>query len=115
MDSGAIPGTVVLNYADLQRIASLAATDAAARVNAETKLTRDDVDGAVEHGLERFCERLGLPTDKKDIDEWRKDISALRASREMREALVSHGIKAVLTVLLGGICTAIWLAVRGVR
>lgn len=74
-------------------------------------LWKDDVEEIVEEGIKRFMERVGID----DIPAFRKDLTAMRAARETREALIQHGIKAVLTVLVGGILTAIWLAVKGAK
>ncbi len=101
--------------ADVQRLITAAANEAALKIKTETILDRDGVEKIFEAGLDHFCERLGLPTDREGIDEWRKDLSAMRAARETREALVSHGLKAVLTILAGGAATAIWMAIRGVK
>ena len=69
------------------------------------------VEEGVQEGLKRFMERVGID----DIPAFRKDLTAMRAARETREALISHGLKAVVTVLLGGIGTAIWLAIKGAK
>ncbi len=105
-----LPGTYVMDQATVDRLASTAAL-AAARAVQEDALTKDDVEEIVEEGIKRFVERVGID----DVPEFRKDLTAMRAARETREALIQHGIKAVLTVLLGGVCTAIWLAIKGAK
>lgn len=105
-----LPGNYVMDQATVDRLASTAAL-AAARAVREDALTKDDVEEIVEEGIKRFMERVGID----DVPEFRKDLTAMRAARETREALIQHGIKAVLTVLLGGVATAIWWAIRGAR
>jgi len=107
---GIVPNTLVLDQADVERMISAAAQRAAKEVS-EQALSRDDVDTMIEHGIERFLERVGID----DIPEFRKDLTAMRAARETREALISHGLKAVVTILAGGIVTAIWLAIKGAK
>ncbi len=46
---------------------------------------------------------------------FRKDLTAMRAAAETREAQISHGLKAEVTVLLSGVCNAIWLALKGAK
>jgi hypothetical protein len=109
------PSTMTVFAADIQRMITAAANEAAVNVSKEARLTREDVGEILERGIEHFCDRMGLPTNKEGIEEWRKDLTAMRATRETRDALLDHGLKAVITVLAGGILTAIWLAIRGVR
>ena len=73
--------------------------------------TAEDMESIAEKAIERFLDRVGID----DIPGFRKDLTAMRAARETREALFSHGLKAVVTVLLGGVCTAIWLAIKGAK
>lgn len=110
MAESAIPGYGLVNLADLDRMASMAADRAAAQAR-ESAISREDVEEMLEKGIDRFLERLGID----DVKEFRKDLSAMRASRETKDAIVSHGLRAVVTVLAGGICTAIWWAVKGVK
>lgn len=106
-----IPGTVVMNIADLQRLASLAATEAAVKVNAEARLTRKDVEEIFSEGLNHFCERCGLPTDRDGFEKFRLDLSSMRSSREMREEIVKHGWRAVVTALAAGFVSAVWISI----
>jgi hypothetical protein len=105
-----LPGNTVINWDDLRRMALTAANDAVRQVK-EDALKASDVEELVEEGISRFLDRVGID----DIPAFRKDLSAMRAARETREALISHGLKAVVTVLLGGICTAVWLAIKGAK
>lgn len=104
-----MPASGWVNMADLDRMASAAAERTAALI-AKDELKPGDVEEMVEEGIKRFLERVGID----DIPAFRKDLTAMRAARETREALISHGLKAV-TVLLGGLCTAIWLAIKGAK
>ncbi|MEN5084244.1 hypothetical protein ABE438_17325 [Bosea sp. TWI1241] len=104
------PSYAMVNLADLDRMATAAAERAAVLFKRDA-LKPEDVEGMVEEGIQRFLDRVGID----DIPAFRKDLTAMRAARETREALVSHGLKAVVTVLLGGICTAVWLAIKGAK
>lgn len=101
-----LPGTVIMNVADLQRLATLAANEAAAKVASEARLTKDDVEELVSEGINRFCDKCGLPTDKPGFEAFRLDLSSLRASREMRAAILKHGWLAVVTILVSGVFSA---------
>ena len=105
-----LPGTYVMDQATVDRLATSAAM-AAARAVRDEAITKDDVEEMVDAGISRFLDRVGID----DIPAFRKDLTAMRAARETREALISHGLKAVVTVLLGGMCTAIWLAIKGAK
>lgn len=105
-----LPPYAMVNLSDLDRMATAAAERAAALFQKDA-LKPHDVEGMVEEGIQRFLDKVGID----DIPAFRKDLSAMRAARETREALISHGLKAVVTVLLGGICTAIWLAIKGAK
>jgi len=110
MPPAMLPGDTVLWSADIQRMITAAALEAARAVR-EDAIKADDVEDMVETGIQRFLDKVGID----DIPAFRKDLSAMRAARETREALISHGLKAVVTVLLGGVCTAIWLAIKGAK
>ena len=105
-----LPPYATVNLSDLDRMATAAAERAAVLFKKEA-LSKDDVEEIVEEGIKRFMDRVGID----DVPEFRKDLTAMRAARETREALIQHGIKAVLTVLVGGILTAIWLAIKGAK
>lgn len=105
-----MPSYATVNMADLDRMASAAAERTAAII-AKDALKPADVEDIVEEGIKRFLDKVGID----DIPALRKDLTAMRAARETREALISHGLKAVITVLAGGICTAIWLAIKGAK
>lgn len=109
-----LPGNYVMDGATVDRLATAAAMNAAKETVKELKdqhPSHEEVEEIVEKSIERFLERVGID----DIPAFRKDLTAMRAARETREALIQHGIKAVLTVLVGGICTAIWLAIKGAK
>ncbi len=106
-----MPSYATINLADLDRIATAAADRAVAGVAVKQGDVEKIVEQGVEDGIQRFLDRVGID----DIPAFRKDLTAMRAARETREALISHGLKAVVTVLLGGICTAIWLAIKGAK
>jgi hypothetical protein len=106
-----LPSYATVNLADLDRMASAAADRAVAGVALKQGDVEKIVEDGVEEGISRFLDRVGID----DIPAFRKDLTAMRAARETREALISHGLKAVVTVLLGGIGTAIWLAIKGAK
>ncbi len=106
-----MPSYATLNMSDLDRMATAAADRAVAGVALKQGDVEKLVEEGVEGGISRFLDRVGID----DIPAFRKDLSAMRAARETREALISHGLKAVITVLAGGICTAIWLAIKGAK
>ncbi len=106
-----MPASAWVNLADLDRMATAAADRAVAGVAVKQGDVEKIVEHGVEEGIQRFLDKVGID----DIPAFRKDLTAMRAARETREALISHGLKAVVTVLLGGICTAIWLAIKGAR
>lgn len=106
-----MPSSGWVNMVDLERMATSAADRAVAGVVFKQGDVEQLVEEGVEEGIKRFLDRVGID----DIPEFRKDLSAMRAARETREALISHGLKAVVTVLAGGICTAIWLAIKGAK
>lgn len=108
--SDLMPASGWINMADLDRMASAAAERTAALISKDA-LKPSDVEDLVEEGIKRFMDRVGID----DVPAFRKDLTAMRAARETREALISHGLKAVVTVLLGGVCTAIWLAIKGAK
>lgn len=87
------------------------AAEGAANAVKEQSLTRDDVEEIVEKGITRFMERCGID----DVPEFRKDLTAMRAARETREAVMRHGLGSVIAILIMGIATAIWLAVKGAK
>ncbi|MPR12359.1 hypothetical protein [Microvirga tunisiensis] len=66
---------------------------------------------AVERGIERFLERAGIDPD--DMANLRKDFASMRSSREIKEAIVKQGFLAVMTILLGGIGTAVMFFIKG--
>lgn len=105
-----LPGNYVMDQATVDRLVTTAAF-AAAREVKEQVPSKSDMEDIAEEAISRFLDRVGID----DIPAFRKDLTAMRAARETREALISHGLKAVLTVLLGGIGTAIWLAIKGAR
>lgn len=66
----------------------------------------------MERGLERFLERVGVdPNDKVNL---RKDFASLRSSRELKEAMVRHGLLAATGLLVVAMATAVWLNLKGV-
>jgi len=105
-----LPGNIVMDQAMVDRLVTSAALTAAEKVKYQC-LSNDDMREIAEEAVTRFLERVGID----DIPAFRKDLTAMRAARETREALIQHGIKAVLTVLIGGVLTAIWLAIKGAR
>lgn len=111
-----LPGTYVMDQATVDRLVTSAAM-AAAKAVAEETPNREDIEEIAEKTVNAFLFKVFdiAPEDAKALIELRKDFTAMRAARETREALVQHGIKAVLTVLLGGVCTAIWLAIKGAK
>lgn len=109
---GQIPSQMVLNAADVQRMITAAAHEAAQEVDKQTRLTREDVEGIVEAGLERFCDRLGIPTEKKDMADWRDDMTKMRASVAFQDELKSNGVKAAVGLLVVALLTALWVGIQ---
>jgi hypothetical protein len=112
-----VPSSGWVNLADLDRMASDAAERTATRI-ARDALKASDVEDIAEKVVERFLERaFDIPAgdNSKALIELRKDFTAMRAARETREALISHGLKAVIGLFATGICTAIWLAIKGAK
>lgn len=106
-----MPSYATVNLADLDRMASAAADRAVAGVAVKQGDVEKLIEEGVEEGIKRFLDKAGID----DMPAFRKDLTAMRAARETREALISHGLKAVITVLAGGMCTAIWLAIKGAK
>lgn len=104
------PITYAIDQAAMDRLIASAALAAAKEVKAEGP-SKADMEDIAEEALKRFLDRVGID----DIPALRKDLTAMRAARETKEALVSHGLKAVLTVLIGGIITAIWFSIKDPR
>jgi hypothetical protein len=102
--------TYTIDQAGIERLIAAASLAAAKEVKAEGP-SKTDMEAIAEEALARFMDRLGID----DIPALRKDLTAMRAARETKEALISHGLKAVLTLLIGGIITAIWLALKDTR
>lgn len=115
-----LPGTAVVGWDDLRRIALTAATDAARQIK-EDALTKEDVESiaesAADASIDRLLERVFdvAPGDAKGLIELRKDFTAMRAARETREAMMRHGLMAVVGLLITGIGTAVWLAIKGAK
>ncbi|MCB8819961.1 hypothetical protein [Microvirga rosea] len=117
-----IGAQATLPVSQLENLARLAADHAASQVVARAP-TKEEVEqiakaaaneaaeSAVEHGIERFLERAGI--DPNDMANLRKDFASMRSSREIKEAIVKQGFLAVMTILLGGIRTAIMFLLRG--
>lgn len=107
-----LPGTVVMDMATLDRLATTAAMSAAKAVRDDT-LTREDVRDLAEGVIEQFLERaFDVPEgDSKALMELRKDITWVRDSRLMREAMIKHGLLAIVGLLVVAIGTAVWLAI----
>ena len=97
-----LPGNYVLRESDIERIV--------AAVRGQSP-SRDDMEEIAEKAVNRFLDRVGID----DIPGFRKDLTAMRSAREIRESLIKNGLGAVLTLLIGGIGTAIWLAIKGVK
>ena len=111
---GQIPSTMILNAADVQRMITAAAHEAAQEVDRQSRLSREDVEGMIETGIERFCDRLGIPTEKKEMAEWRDDMAKMRASVAFQDELKSHGFKAALGLIVISLITAIYIGVQSV-
>ena len=111
---------VITDFATLQRLATTAATEAAAKMKEQT-VTRDEVEEivkeVVKEAVNQFLEYTFdiAPGDRKAMAELRKDFAALRSSRELREALIKHGLMAVVGLLMSAFGTALWLAIKGTK
>lgn len=111
---------VITDLAYLQRIATAAASEAAKLMQEQT-VTRDEVEDivkdVVKEAVDQFLERTFdiPPGDRKAMTELRKDFAALRSSRELREALIKHGLMAVVGLLMSAMGTALWLAIKGAK
>lgn len=104
-----------MSSADVQRMVTAAAMDAAERVKKQSTLSSDDVEKIIDKALESFCHKMGLPTTPAETEMFRKDISSMRASREIKEAIVQHGVRAVVTMFAGGLLTALWIGFQSMR
>lgn len=111
-----LPGTYVMDQATVDRLATTAAMAAAKAVRDES-LTRDDVTEVVDEAVASFLQKAFdiPPGDDKALIELRKDFTAMRAARETREAMVKHGLMAVVGLFMTGIGTAVWLAIKGAK
>lgn len=101
----------------LERIATAAANNAVAQVLKVT-VSRDEVEeiarAASEEVLSNFIDRVFDldPKDRKSLAELRKDFSALRSSRKLKEAMQRHGLRAVVMSLVSALLGVIWLGVQ---
>lgn len=101
----------------LERIASAAANNAVAQM-AKTAITREEVGEiaktASEEVLNNFIDRVFDldPKDRKGLSELRKDFTAMRNSRKLKEAMQRHGIRAVVVSLVTAIMGVIWLGIQ---
>ncbi len=106
-----LPSSGWVNLSDLDRMA----TDAATRAVAGVALKQGDVEKMIEEGvdqgLQRFMERAGIDS----LSEYRKDLAWAGDARKMREALVRHSLMAGLGLIVAGVFTAIWLAIKGAK
>jgi hypothetical protein len=111
-----------LPVSQLENLAKLAADHAVAQALARApskeeveqiakKAASEAAEHAVERGIERFLERAGIDPD--DMANLRKDFASMRSSREIKEAIVKQGFLAVMTILLGGIGTAVMFFIKG--
>lgn len=117
-DLPTLPRNVQMDMATMERMALTVAMTAARETVREMKdehPTKDEMreiaEDAAEKAIVQFTKLAGI----EDIGKFRDDLSAWRASNEVRKAVIQHGIKAVITVLVGGLCTAVWLYVKGAR
>jgi hypothetical protein len=105
---------VFTDMAYLQRIASAAANETAVQMK-EQLVTKDEVEGIVKESINQFLEHTFdiAPGDRKGLIELRKDFAALRSSRELKEAMVKHGILAVVGIAVSALVMAVWFAIKG--
>lgn len=101
----------------LERIATAAANNAVAQVLKVT-ISRDEVEEiarvASEEVLNNFIDRVFDldPKDRKSLAELRKDFSALRSSRKLKEAMQRHGLRAVVMSLVSALLGVVWLGIQ---
>jgi hypothetical protein len=111
-----LPGTYVMDQATVDRLVTSAAMTAAKAVR-DDSVSREQVRELAEEVIEKFLERaFDVPEgDSKALMELRKDITWVRDSRLMREAMIKHGLLAIVGLLVVALGTAVWLAIKGGR
>lgn len=108
---------VFTDISTLERIATTAANNAVAQM-AKITITRDEVEeiakAASEEVLNNFIDRVFDldPKDRKSLAELRKDFSALRSSRKLKEAMQRHGLRAVVMSLVSALLGVVWLGIQ---
>ncbi|WP_131857448.1 hypothetical protein [Bosea sp. BK604] len=113
-----LPGTAVVHMSDLDRLATTAAKSAARMVQ-EQSVKREEIEEIAETAAKAAIDGLleqvfdVAPGDKKALIEVRRDFTAMRSARETREAVVRHGMFAIVGLFMTGIGTAIWFTIKG--
>lgn len=115
-----LPGNVVIDMATAERMVTSAAMTAARETLKEVRdkhPTREEMEDIAEKAVDRFLEKAFdiPPGDTKALIDLRKDFTAMRAAREMREAMIKHGLLAVVGLFIMAIGTAVWMAIKGAR
>lgn len=101
----------------LERIATAAANNAVAQMS-KIVITRDEVEDiartVAEETLNSFIDRVFDldPKDRKGLSELRKDFTAMRSSRKLKEAMQRHGLRAVVVSLVSALGGALWLGIQ---
>ena len=109
-----LPPTAVLPISELDRLANTAAANALRRFKEEESI-QEEMKQVAEEVLDRFLEKAFdiPPGDVKALIELRKDFTAMRAAREMRDSMLKHGIMVMVGALMIGVLSAIWFKVTG--
>lgn len=109
-----LPPTAVLPISELDRLANTAAANALRRFKEEESI-QDEMKQVAGEVLDRFLEKAFdiPPGDVKALIELRKDFTAMRAAREMRDSMLKHGIMVMVGALMIGVLSAIWFKVTG--
>jgi hypothetical protein len=72
---------------------------------------RDEVlEGIIQRAISQALTAIGL--DVKDQQEIRNDMIHLRRWRKSVEQVHNYTVRAVITVIVAGICGALWLGVK---
>lgn len=109
-----------MDMATAERMVTSAAMTAARETLKEVRdkhPTREEMEDIAEKAVDRFLEKAFdiPPGDTKALIDLRKDFTAMRAAREMREAMIKHGLLAVVGLFIMAIGTAVWMAIKGAR
>lgn len=109
-------GHAVVDWADLQRMATTAAHDAVAQLK-DRAISRDDAEEiatqVADKTVDRLLEKFGI--EKDDMNEFRRDLDFIRKLHINMDTAVRHGILATIGLIVLGVGSAIVFALKGGR